>query len=130
MVNLLINAMPHLQGLIKNENIIIINKRLENVNGFPLENKTIIKTFCHIQPVNPSEISKLTSGTLDSNNYYRFYIIDNLAEVLSSISKTDCLIKWGVKTFRVFSKEDWSLNGWIMVIGSELNENTGTENYV
>ena len=120
MVNLLMNAMPHLQGLIKNENITIINKSIENVNGFPVETETSINTFCHLQPVNPSEIAKLTSGTLDSNNYYKFYIIDNLAEVLSSVSKTDCVINWGDKSFKVFSKEDWSLNGWIMVIGTQI----------
>lgn len=120
MVNLLMNAMPHLQGLIKNENITIINKSIENVNGFPVETETSINTFCHLQPVNPSEIAKLTSGTLDSNNYYKFYIIDNLAEVLSSVSKTDCVIKLGDKSFKVFSKEDWSLNGWIMVIGTQI----------
>lgn len=120
MVNLLMNAMPHLQGLIKDENITIINKSIENVNGFPVETETSINTFCHLQPVNPSEIAKLTSGTLDSNNYYKFYIIDNLAEVLSSVSKTDCVIKWGDKSFKVFSKEDWSLNGWIMVIGTQI----------
>lgn len=120
MVNLLMNAMPHLQGLIKNENITIINKSIENVNGFPVETETSINTFCHLQPVNPSEIAKLTSGTLDSNNYYKFYIIDNLAEVLSSVSKTDCVIKWGDKSFKVFSKEDWSLNGWIMVVGTQI----------
>ncbi|HEH6263695.1 TPA: hypothetical protein SHR85_001614 [Campylobacter jejuni] len=120
MVNLLMNAMPHLQGLIKNENITIINKSIENVNGFPIETETSINTFCHLQPVNPSEIAKLTSGTLDSNNYYKFYIIDNLAEVLSSVSKTDCVIKWGDRSFKVFSKEDWSLNGWIMVIGTQI----------
>lgn len=120
MVNLLINAMPHLQGLIKNENITIINKSIENVNGFPIETETSINTFCHLQPVNNSEIAKLTSGTLDSNNYYKFYIIDNLAEVLSSVSKTDCIIKWSDKSFKVFSKEDWSLNGWIMVIGTQI----------
>ncbi|EGT1666701.1 hypothetical protein I3I24_000961 [Campylobacter jejuni] len=112
--------MPHLQGLIKNENITIINKSIENVNGFPVETETSINTFCHLQPVNPSEIAKLTSGTLDSNNYYKFYIIDNLAEVLSSVSQTDCVIKWGDKSFKVFSKEDWSLNGWIMVIGTQI----------
>ncbi|EHV6715470.1 hypothetical protein K1F84_001452 [Campylobacter coli] len=120
MVNLLMNAMPHLQGLIKNENITIINKSIENVNGFPVETETSINTFCHLQPVNPSEIAKLTSGTLDSNNYYKFYIIDNLAEVLSSVSQTDCVIKWGDKSFKVFSKEDWNLNGWIMVIGTQI----------
>lgn len=120
MVNLLMNAMPHLQGLIKNENITIINKSIENVNGFPVETETSINTFCHLQPVNPSEIAKLTSGTLDSNNYYKFYIIDNLAEVLSSVSRTECVIKWGDKSFKVFSKEDWSLNGWIMVIGTQI----------
>lgn len=119
-MNLLNEAMPAILGLIPKQNIKIINKSLENVNGFPQEVITEIETFAHIQPVNPAELVKLTSGTLDSTNYYRFYMIGNLAQVLSSVSKIDAEILWGESSFRVFSKEDWALNGWIMVIGSQI----------
>lgn len=119
-MNLLNEALPALQGLIQNQNIAIINKEIQNVNGYPQEIESRIETFAHIQPINPNELLKLTSGTLDSNKYYRFYCIGNLAQVLGSVSKTDSLILWNDSYFRVFSKEDWSLNGWIMVIASEI----------
>lgn len=123
MINLLANAIPHLQGILKNEMITIINKKVINFNGFAKEEENIINTFSHIQPLNPSEVVKLTSGTLDSPSMYKFYIIDNLASVLNSVEMVDCIIKWNNKAFKVFSKEDWALNGWIMVIGSEISLN-------
>lgn len=119
-MNLLNDAIPALQGLIENQNITIVNESIKNQNGFPTSLIEKVETFAHIQPINPNDLVKLTSGTLDSARYFRFYILGNLAQVLSSVSKTDCKIVWGDSEFRVFSKEDWSLNGWIMVIGSEI----------
>lgn len=127
-MNLLNEALPALQGLIQNQNIEIINKEIQNVNGFPQEIESEVKTFAHIQPINPNELVKLTGGTLDSNKYFRFYCLGNLAQVLSSVSKTDSLILWNESYFRVFSKEDWSLNGWIMVIASEIAKGVETNN--
>lgn len=122
MLNLLSNAISSIQGLIKNESILIENKQIENDEGFSVENTYQINTFAHLQPLNPFEISKLTNGTLDSPYMLKFYIIGDLASVLNSINKTDCVIKWKDKAFKVFSKEDWSLNGWIKVIGIEISE--------
>ncbi len=119
-MNLLNEALTLVQGLIPNQNVEIINKEIQNVNGFPKEIESSVKTFAHIQPVNPNELIKLTNGTLDSNRYFKFYCLGNLIQVLSSISKTDSLILWNKSYFRVFSKEDWSLNGWVMVIASEI----------
>lgn len=130
MINLLANAIPHLQGILKNEMITIINKKVINFNGFAKEKENIINTFSHIQPLNPSEVVKLTSGTLDSPSMYKFYIIDNLASVLNSVEMVDCIIKWNNKAFKVFSKEDWALNGWIMVIGSEISLNNEVDENV
>lgn len=130
MINLLANAIPHLQGILKNEMITIINKKVINFNGFAKEKENIINTFSHIQPLNPSEVTKLTSGTLDSPSMYKFYIIDNLASVLNSVEMVDCIIKWNNKAFKVFSKEDWALNGWIMVIGSEISLNNEVDENV
>ncbi|ALW15613.1 hypothetical protein HW053_001481 [Campylobacter jejuni] len=118
MINLLSNALPYLQGLIKNEKIKIVNKYIENVNGFSQEFNLSLEAVAHIQPVNPKELIKLTSGTLDSNSYYKFWIIGDLANVLNSLNKTDCEIIYKNEKYSVFSKEDWSQNGWIMVIGS------------
>ena len=106
----------------QNQNIIIVNKKLENFEGFPRETLEEIKTISHVQPLNPVEVTKLTSGTLDSKIAYKFYIIDNLAESLNSLNKTDSLIKWGERWFKVYSKNDWHLNGWIMVIAFETFE--------
>lgn len=127
-MNLLNEALPALQGLIQNQNIAIINKEIQNVNGFPQEIESEVKTFAYVQPVNPNELVKLTGGTLDSSKYFRFYCLNNFAQVLSSVSKTDSLILWNESYFRVFSKEDWSLNGWIMLIASEIAKGVETNN--
>lgn len=119
MLNVLKNAIPNLTGLLKQEKITIINLTLKNVNGFPVSEETKLKTYAHIQPINPNEIQKITSGTLDTAIMYRFYIIDNLADVLNSINNKDSLIEWNERRFKVYSKTDWSLNGWIVIYGTE-----------
>ncbi|EGC6704067.1 hypothetical protein H9W57_001062 [Campylobacter jejuni] len=119
-MNLLANALPAIFGVIPKEQIQIINKYIENVNGFPQEFEIKTDAYACVQPVNPSELVKLTSGTLDSNSYYRFYILGDLANVLNSLNKIDCKIIYKNQSFRVFSKEDWSSNGWIMVIGTQI----------
>lgn len=119
MLNVLKNAIPNLMGLLKQEKITIINLTLKNVNGFPISEETKLETYAHIQPINPNEIQKITSGTLDTAIMYRFYIIDNLADVLNSINNKDSLIEWNKRRFKVYSKTDWSLNGWIVIYGTE-----------
>lgn len=119
MLNVLKNAIPNLTGLLKQEKITIINLTLKNVNGFPVSEETKLETYAHIQPINPNEIQKITSGTLDTAIMYKFYIIDNLADVLNSINNKDSLIEWNERRFKVYSKTDWSLNGWIVIYGTE-----------
>lgn len=120
MLNLLNNAIPYVKGLIENERILIINKFIVNEEGFPFEKEEKIETISHVQPLNPYQVSKITGSTLDSPIMMRFYIIGNLANVLNSIQKTDCVIQWNERSFKIFSKQDWSLNGWISVIGTEF----------
>lgn len=119
MLNVLKNAIPNLTGLLKQEKITIINLTLKNVNGFPVSEETKLETYAHIQPINPNEIQKITSGTLDTAIMYKFYIMDNLADVLNSINNKDSLIEWNERRFKVYSKADWSLNGWIVICGTE-----------
>lgn len=119
MLNVLKNAIPNLTGLLKQEKITIINLTLKNVNGFPVSEETKLETYAHIQPINPNEIQKITSGTLDTAIMYKFYIMDNLADVLNSINNKDSLIEWNERRFKVYSKTDWSLNGWTVICGTE-----------
>ncbi|WP_291952727.1 hypothetical protein [Campylobacter sp.] len=117
-MNLLNEALPSIFNLIPKENIKILNKHIENIDGFPNEFILEVESFACVQPVNPSELNKITNATLDSQNYYKFFIIGNLANVLNSLKKIDSKIIYKNQTFGVFSKEDWSSNGWIMVIGA------------
>lgn len=114
-MNLLKSALPAVTNLIKRESILITNEKLVNNRGVVETIKETFATQAHIQPLNPSEISKLTQGTIDSPNIYAVWIIGNLAQVLSSISRTNCIIEWNGNFFEVYSKEDWSQNGWICV---------------
>ena len=81
-----------------------------------------LETIAHIQPVTPFEIAKLTDSTIDSPAIYRFYFLDDLANVLNSLESKTSLIKWGDKLFRVNAKSDWSQNGWIKVTAHQIQD--------
>ena len=122
-MNLLKLALPAVSNLLKKEKINITNEKVVNDRGVAKTIKESIETYAHIQPLNPSEVVKLTQGTIDSPNMYRFWIIGNLAQVLSSISRTNCVIEWNGSFFEVYSKEDWSQNGWISVYVTQKEVN-------
>lgn len=122
-MNLLIEALPAVTNLIQKEEITIINEKIINDRGIQRSIKESLKTFAHIQPVNPSEIAKITQGTIDSPNMYKLWIVGNLAQVLSSISRTNCVIEWNSNLFEVYSKVDWSQNGWISVYITQKEKN-------
>lgn len=117
-MNLLLNAMPYIENLIDKDDIEIINKYTENIKGYPKIFEDRIKCKAHVQPLNAQDLKKITSGTLDSNNMYKFYILGNNANVINFLEKIDCEILWKNKRFSIFSKYDWSKNGWIRVIGT------------
>lgn len=120
-MNVLKQALSNVSALIQNQEITIINKKQVNINGFSTTQNESISTYAHIQPLTPFEVAKITDSTLDSKSAYKFYILDNLAEVLNSLKNTKSTILWGDREFNVFSKNDYSLNGWVRVIGVEQN---------
>lgn len=120
-MNLLNEALPSIQGLIKNQKITIKTLKIENVRGFSYVSADEVETIAQIQPLTPFDIEKITQGTLDSKSFFNFWIFGNLAKVLNSLNYTDCEIIWGKRVFSVFSKDDWSQNGWIKVIATEKN---------
>lgn len=119
-MNVLQNALTHIQTLIQNQRIIIINEQITNLDGFANIESTELETIAHVQPVTPIEVSKITHSTLDSPVLYRFYFLDNLAEVLNSLYNKSSIILWRDKHFRVYAKSDWSLNGWVKVTAVEI----------
>lgn len=120
-MNLLNEALPSIQGLIKNQKITIKTLKIENVRGFSYVSADEVETIAQIQPLTPFDIEKITQGTLDSKSFFNFWIFGNLAKVLNSLNYTDCELVWGKRVFSVFSKDDWSQNGWVKVIATEKN---------
>ena len=120
-MNVLYEALEGVDNLIARAKITIITKTQTIEDGFPTETEVEIYTFAHIQPLDPFEIKKLSDSTLDSRSNYRFWILDNLVEVLNFLNNTKSEIIWNNRRFSIYSKNDWSSNGWIEVIGSERN---------
>ena len=121
-MNILKNALNHIQTLIQNQKIVIINEIITNNNGFANVESVELETIAHIQPVSPFEIAKIAGSTIDSPAIYRFYFLDDLANVLNSLENKSSLIKWGDKLYRVNAKSDWSQNGWIKVTAHQIQD--------
>lgn len=117
-MTLLDDALELIDNLIPRQNITIVTESNTNVDGFPQTIETEIETIAHIQPLTPFEVKKLTEAVIGSNEYYKFWIVGNLAEVQTIINNKKTVIKWNNKEYSIFSKEDWSLNGWIQVVGT------------
>ena len=119
-MNVLLEALEGVSDLIPYEPIKIISYSQTIVDGFPEDVETETNSFSHIQPLTPFEKKKITDSTLDSKSCYKFYILDNLVEVLNGLNQTDSYIIWDNRKFNIFSKNDYSANGWIQVIGAEI----------
>lgn len=119
-MNVLLEALEGVSDLIPYQEIKILTKKQIIEDGFPQTVETEENAFAHIQPLSPFEVTKLTDSTLDSRSYYRFWILDNLVEVLNMLNQTQCFIIFNNRKLEIFSKNDWSANGWIEVIGTEV----------
>lgn len=119
MINVLSEALPHLDELIKRKSITIIKREIKNTKGFATSSETSLNTLAHVQPLTSFEIVKLTDSTLDSKSVYKFYFIGDLAEVLNFLNCKDCEIIFEGRRFSVYSKDDWAKNGWLKVIAYE-----------
>lgn len=119
MINVLSEALPHVDALIMRKPITIIKREIVNNKGFASSTETSLNTLAHAQPLTSFEIVKLTDSTLDSKSVYKFYFIGNLAEVLNFLNCKDCEIIFEGRRFSVYSKDDWAKNGWLKVIAYE-----------
>ena len=119
-MNVLYEALEGVDNLIPRAKITIITQSQIIVDGFPTETEVKLDTFAHIQPLTSFDMQKFTEATLDSRSNYQFWILDNLVEVLNMLNNTKSEIVWSDRKFTIYSKDDWSSNGWIQVIGSEV----------
>ena len=118
MANVLNEALPHIQGLLTNQNIKILQKSKVLVNGFPKTETIELNATAHIQPLTPFAMQKLGDSLFNSQKAFKFYILGNLAEVASFLDNADSLIIWNGVEYSAFSKTDYSQNGWIQVIAT------------
>lgn len=118
MLNVLNEAMPHIQGLIAQQSIKIVTKKRIIDKGIPKTEISEIETFAQIQALTPFEIAKISDNAFSGANVYKFYIVGDLAKVINFLDNADSLIIWQGIEYEVYSKSDYSLNGWIQVIAS------------
>lgn len=115
-MNVLEIALTQVQDLVRNQDVTIVNTTSQIVSGVarPLAGQNILAK-AHIQPLSPQEIQKIADGSITAQEYYRVWLIGDNLEVLKNAlsSNKESKILWRNKEFFVFSKQDWSLNGWI-----------------
>lgn len=119
MANLLNEALNGVSALLPLQKITIKQIKREIVNGFPASTSEELESYAHAQPLTPAELAKL-GETLKAKIAYKFYINKDLIEVLHFLSNTEAKILWDSKEFEVYSKDDWSQNGWIKVIATAV----------
>ncbi len=119
MANLLNEAINGVSSLLPLQKITIKQIKREIVNGFPTSTSEELESYAHAQPLTPAELAKL-GETLKAKIAYKFYINKDLIEVLHFLSNSEAKILWDSKEFEVYSKDDWSQNGWIKVIATAV----------
>lgn len=118
MANLLNEALAGVSQLMPLQNITLKTLERVLVQGFTQSQTSEVQAVAHIQPLTPFEVSKIGGGeVLSAKIAYKFYIRGDLANVLNSLSNKDTLIIWQGKEFQCYSKDDYSLNGWVKAIG-------------
>lgn len=118
MSNLLKEALSSIQGLIVNQNIKLLISKNVLENGFVSADVKTLKTFAHIQALNPSTTNKISDNVLSSQIAYKFYIVGDVAQVLNFLDNTSCVVEWQGKAYSIYQKADYSLNGWVQVVGT------------
>lgn len=123
MANVLNEALNGVSQLMPLQNITLKTiKRVLN-KGFTQSETSEMQAVAHTQPLTPFEVSKIGGGeVLSSKIAYKFYIRGDLAQVLNFLDNKDTLIEWNGREFQCYSKDDYSLNGWVKVIATAVRD--------
>lgn len=118
-MSVLNDALPGVSTLIPLSQITLKSKVKTLKDGFISQETSEITTYAHAQPLSNSRLLKNTDlSLLSAEIVYCFWITKNLAEVLNFLQNTETAIMYKDRVYNVFSKEDWSANGWIKVIAT------------
>lgn len=114
-MNLLDVACSQIQNLIKNQKVVIEKQTSAIDKGVARPVFEEIEVVAHLQPLSPQEVKSISDGVFSAQAYYRVWIIgDRLDLALSALNQNkEATLIWNLKRYAVFSKMDWSLNGWI-----------------
>lgn len=123
-MSLLTDALPSIQALIPNSPVVIKSEVKRLVKGFVQSEISEFKTFAHIQPVGNSNTQTLANtGLLLGEKSYKFYFTNDLPDILGILDNKETSIVWKGREYSVYSKEDWSQNGWVKVLATLKGEN-------
>lgn len=129
-MNILANAINQISKLYPAQQIKIYNTRAELINGVDFKNSVEIQTIAMVQQLKGSEVKDFTTY-VDSFEYFRFWVLNADVKLVASALQNDftnAKIYYNQKTYNVYYREDWSLNGWVIVdgvcqnVGLELNQ--------
>lgn len=120
-MNVLNEALNGVSVLMPLQNIKLKTQIRELVKGFTQTRTEEVSAVAHTQPLTPSEVAKIGSGeVLNSKIAQKFYIRGDNAQILSSLHNADTLIEWDGKEWQTYSKDDYSLNGWVKIIATAV----------
>ena len=120
-MNVLNEALNGVSVLMPLQNITLKTQIRELVKGFTQTRTEEVSAVAHTQPLTPSEVAKIGGGeVLNSKIAQKFYIRGDNAQILSSLHNADTLIEWDGKEWQAYSKDDYSLNGWVKIIATAV----------
>ena len=120
-MNVLNEALNGVSVLMPLQNIKLKTQIRELVKGFTQTRTEEVSAVAHTQPLTPSEVAKIGGGeVLNSKIARKFYIRGDNAQILSSLHNADTLIEWDGKEWQAYSKDDYSLNGWVKIIATAV----------
>lgn len=118
-MNLLNVAMGAIGRINPNVKVNLIRRESVLNEGISEVTETLTEAVAQVQPAGSNDI--IPGDTfLNSAEARRFYINGDRAEVVSffeNASLTSSIIEFNGKRYGIYSKVNWSANGWIKVIG-------------
>ena len=118
-MNILVKAIQSIASTYPTQSIKIIKESSEIISGMDYKKSVEIKTTACVQQLKGSEVKDYTTY-IDSNEYFRFYIVGDDVKIVSSAlydNFTSARIIYNGKFYRVYYREDWGINGWVIVDG-------------
>lgn len=122
--NVLSSAFNAINAINPNQKIIIITNKTILVNGYDEIETLEVEAVAQIQPLTAQE-AKDYEFYLESTIKLKFWILADRAFIVDSLSTeniSNSKILFNNDYYNLFSKTDWSNNGWIKVFGAKIEK--------